>query len=149
MANKKTELVSGYAQMWPREVYDLKEGNRLLSNVRGLLDKSGVYVLQRDDHPYYVGKTACSLFERVHGHANRPYDRYYNFWNFFSAFFVRKGDIGEVEAILIAAMPTANSANPRLKRINLPNKLRWFLANRRLISTEAPSDGRKAPRGSR
>lgn len=130
-------IVSKYAQMWPREVFDIKEGNRLLMNVRELLSRPGVYILYRDDHPYYVGKTAGPLFNRIWAHANRPKDKYYNFWNFFSAFEVPKGHIGEVEGLLIAAMPlTANSANPRIKRINLPNNIGRILRKLRRIETD-------------
>jgi len=132
------KIVSQCAQMWPREVFDIKEGNRLLTNVRDLLAEPGVYVLYRDDHPYYIGKTAGILFNRIWAHANRPKDKYYNFWNFFSAFVVPEQEhIGEVEGLLIAAMPlTANSANPRIKRIHLPNNVGKILRKLRRIEPE-------------
>lgn len=116
-------IVTGYAQMWPREVFDIRKGkNRIFQSVRDALGKPGVYVLYRDDHPYYIGKATNSLFNRIWAHANQPKERYYNFWNFFAAFAVtNKSHIDEVEGILIAAMPMAvNSANPRIARIDLP-----------------------------
>src|ERR1039458_1248276 len=61
------------------------------------------------------------LWKRLDAHANQSTDRYYNFWNFFSAFVVRdKKYLAEVESILIAAMPTANSSIPRMTRIKMP-----------------------------
>ena len=40
-----------------------------------------MYVLYRDDHPYYVGKTGGSLFDRIWHHAIQSHGRYYNLWN--------------------------------------------------------------------
>ena len=112
---KRGEIVFEFAKMWPREVFDIREGKRLVFRHEPELRKPGVYVLYRDDHPYYIGKTSRRLFERIWNHANQPKDKYYHFWNFFSAFVVEKKKYrDEVEGILIAAMPTANSANPRL-----------------------------------
>lgn len=132
---RRSCIVTGYAHMGPREVFDIRAGRRFLDILIEPLDHAGVYVLYRDDHPYYVGKTSGSLFRRIHAHANRPYDPYYHFWNFFSVFVVPEPqNIGEVEGILIAAMPTANSANARIRRINLPAKVGRLLAERRLIT---------------
>jgi hypothetical protein len=89
--------------------------------VAGVLAEPGVYVLYRDDHPYHIGMTTRSLFNRIWHHANFPKDKWYNFWNFFSAFVVPDTKyIGQIEGILIAAMPTANSANPKIERIDVP-----------------------------
>ena len=74
--------------MWPRAVFDIKERGRLAREVREALSAPGVYVLYREDHPYYVGKTSSRLFNRIWAHANRPHDRYYNFWNYFAVFAV-------------------------------------------------------------
>lgn len=127
-------IVRGYAKMWPRGVFDIKEGNRLSLDVKAVLDTPGVYVLYRDDHPYYVGKTGRPLFDRICDHANQPHDRYYNFWNFFSAFTVpQKRHRDEVEGILIAAMPTANSSNPRFARLKLPARVGRLLRTQREI----------------
>ena len=112
-------LVEEYARMWPREVFDCliphqdgkKKGTKL---VKGLdfLNKPGVYVLYRDQMPYYIGK-AAPLFGRLWHHASYPGARYQNFWNFFCAFVVPdKIKRTQIEGILIASMPTANGANP-------------------------------------
>jgi hypothetical protein len=113
-------------------VFDIKERGRLADDVRAALREPGVYVLYRDDHPYYVGKTSRPLFDRIWAHANRPHDRYYNFWNFFSAFAIStRKHRDEVEGILIAAMPTtANGANPRFRKIKLPTRVGHLLRRR-------------------
>jgi hypothetical protein len=85
-----------------------------------LVNEPGVYVLYRDGVPYYVGQ-ALKLHDRLWAHACSPSARYYNFWNHFSAFVVDSpAQRNQVEAILIAAMPTANGAKPRLKRARIP-----------------------------
>jgi hypothetical protein len=134
MKHKKGKIVSEYAKMWPREVFDIKRGNKLLEELKDLLSSPGVYVLYRDDHPYYVGKAETKLFNRIWQHANRPKDRYYNFWNFFSAFSVtQKQFIDEVEGVLIAAMPTDNSAVRRINKIHLPPRVARLIRERRII----------------
>ena len=114
---KKPKVVIAAAQMWPRLVFDF-EGK---TAVKECLRLPGVYVLFREDEPYYVGKTKNKLFSRIRSHACKTRDRYYHFWNYFSAFVVPDSKHrDEVEGILIAAMPTANSASPRIKKIALP-----------------------------
>lgn len=120
------EIVDGYASMWPRVVFDAIEGRKLF--VKGIaedLRHPGVYILYRDDHPYYVGKTSRSLFERLHVHSNQTTDRYFNLWNYFSFFVVHDKDVrNQIEGILIASLPaTANSAKPRIPAIKLPKGL--------------------------
>ncbi len=89
----------------------------------GILKMAGIYILYRDDVPHYIGQ-ATPLFRRLYAHAYKPKTRYYNFWNFFSAFVVEdKERRNEIEAILIAAMPTANSAEPTLSREDLPQQI--------------------------
>jgi hypothetical protein len=129
-------IVQGYAHVWPRAVFDIRRTNRMLEGeVRLALKSPGVYVLYRDDEPYYVGKTRRALFDRLWNHANQPGDRYYNFWNFFSVFAVAgKKHRDEVEGILIAAMPTANSASPVFPRILLPARVGRLLQEQRVIS---------------
>ena len=125
-----------YGRMWPREIFyrrvepqghDLvfRRPTSLLFRTIDLLTKPGVYVLYRDDMPYYVGQ-ANRLRSRLWKHACDADSRYFNHWNFFS-FFVIEGDDkkarqkrAEVESILIAAMPTANGAKPLLKRKPFP-----------------------------
>ena len=85
-----------------------------------ILERPGVYILYRDDVPHYIGKTQ-KLRRRLYRHAYVPKSRYFNIWNFFSAFVIEDPkQRDEVEGILIAAMPTANSAEPRLSREDLP-----------------------------
>jgi hypothetical protein len=133
----RRSIVNSYARAWPREVFDIKAKGRLAEDVRNALGNPGVYVLYREEVPYYIGKTGRPLFDRIWAHANRPGDRYYQFWNFFSAFTVRqKRQRDEVEGILIAAMPTANSASPHLPRIELPARVGQLLRRRREIPDE-------------
>jgi predicted GIY-YIG superfamily endonuclease len=131
------QILGQYARMWPREVfYRLvpkarkgeqqkgHSGSRLLFRQIDLLTKPGVYVLYRDTEPYYIGQ-AQKLRTRLNEHACMPGSRYYNFWTFFSAFVVEdQKHRNEIEAILIASMPTANSAKPRIKRESLPVEVR-------------------------
>jgi hypothetical protein len=120
LTKKRPKVVKAAAQMWPRIVFDF-DGK---ATVKECLREPGVYVLFRDDEPYYVGKTKNKLFWRLHHHANKPTARYYHFWNYFSAFVVlNPKHRDEVEGVLIAAMPTANSATPKIKRIHLPKNV--------------------------
>jgi hypothetical protein len=122
---KPLNAVAQYARMWPREIFDhiAEDGTsttKPLAKALELLDKPGVYVLYREDLPYYVGQ-ATKLRQRLWLHATKPQSRYYNFWNFFSAFVIlNPAQRDEIEGILIAAMPTANSAQPRLEREKFP-----------------------------
>jgi hypothetical protein len=117
-------IVIGYAKMWPREIFDKKVGSKLLANKLEFLKEPGVYILYRDEHPHYIGKTGQSLFHRLKVHAINPRQRYYQFWNLFSAFAVRdKLKRDELEAILIAAMPTVNSSKPKLNKMKLPREV--------------------------
>lgn len=126
-------IVSQYARMWPRKVFDAREGKRILLKEVPALQEPGVYILYRDDHPYYVGKTKRKLFGRLHDHANKSTDRYFNFWNYFSVFVVPDPKhVDEVEGILIASMTTANSAAPKMPQIRLPKNLATILLNARL-----------------
>ncbi len=121
MAAKRNGIVTGYARMWPREIFDEKHGRTLLARKFDFLKEKVVYILYRDEHPYYIGKSAKSLFTRLRGHAIKPQARYYNFWNMFSAFAVpdQRGR-DELEGILIAAMPTVNSSKPKLIKMKFP-----------------------------
>ena len=80
-----------------------------------------MYVLFRNDQPYYVGKTP-SLFDRINNHATITKGRYYHFWTYFSVFVIpNRKHRDEIEGILIASMPIANGATPKIKRIPLPS----------------------------
>ena len=122
-------LVSKYVRMWPREIFHRVEiigkgKGRLLTKE---LKQPGVYILYRDDEPYYVGQ-AENMRGRISQHATNPTSRIYLFWNFFSAFVVENPALRtKVEGILIAAMPTANSSNPKLPRETMPKSVRKLL----------------------
>lgn len=136
MRPRKTAIVTGYAKMWPRAVFDIKSRNKLVAELSTLLQESGVYVLYRDDEPYYVGK-ASRLFHRIWSHANRPKDRYYNFWNYFSAFVVPDHKyLNEIEGVLIASMPTENSSVLRIRRIHLPVNIAKLIRAQRIIRVD-------------
>src|ERR1700733_6867313 len=78
-------ITEGYARMWPRALFERLEGEkRMHAASLDFLLGPGVYVLYRDDKPYYIGQ-AQRLRNRLWGHARRPDGRYYHFWNFFSA----------------------------------------------------------------
>ena len=147
MPAKKNQIVEEYARMWPREVFDCLISNendkrkRILGKGLDLVNEPGVYVLYRDDIPYYIGQ-ATKLRHRLWAHAGSPPARYGNFWNYFSAFVIHNPKMrDEVEGILIAAMPTANSAKPKLKRAKYPlvvsqmvRRMRKHMANPQLRS---------------
>ena len=113
MPAKKNQIVEEYARMWPREVFDCLIPNensgrkKILGKGLDLVNEPGVYVLYRNDIPYYIGQ-ATKLRHRLWLHAGSPGARYGNFWNYFSAFVIHDPKMrNEVEGILIAAMPTA------------------------------------------
>jgi hypothetical protein len=117
---KSNWKVKQFFRMWPRALFHMRDG---LSVLRDSLKNPGVYVLYRDDEPYYIGKTGTSLLRRLRNHALKPNARRYNFWNYFSAFeILDAAHRDEVEAILISAMPTANSAQPRFERKKLDRR---------------------------
>ena len=119
----KNLIIKEYARMWPREVFYLSEGKKKLAKGLELVKQPGVYVLYRDGVPYYVGK-AFKLYDRLWAHACQPGARYHNFWNHFSAFVIPDRKLmNQVEGILIAAMPTANGARPRIKRAPIPDEV--------------------------
>jgi hypothetical protein len=128
-------IVKSYLKMWPRAALDLRneKGHKHLEDIWRLLRYPGVYILYRDDQPYYIGRSEKTVGNRIYSHAIQPRDRYYNFWNFFSVFLVPKSHIEEVEGILIAAFPTENAATPKFKRLSLPRNISTLLHKRRLI----------------
>ena len=137
MPAKKSGIVGGYARGWPREIFDLKAK---IARQIDFLSRPGVYVLYNDGEPHYIGQ-AVSMFDRLLAHAH-PKSRYYNFWNTFSAFQVgapRRRDKlrDELEAILIAAMPTANSAKPKLNKMRTPPEVVGLM--RKIRDSKIPS----------
>jgi hypothetical protein len=134
---KQDPVISEYAQMWPRNVYDFKDGKKTTNSLRQVLHlKPGVYVLYRDEHPYYIGKTTKSLFGRIRDHALNVNDRYYNFWNHFSAFVVPNvNHIDEIEGILIASVAiTSNSSTPKIAKIKMPKDIAERIKAHRAIT---------------
>jgi hypothetical protein len=112
------QKASQFFRMWPRALFHRQDGKAILKINLG---NPGVYILYRDDKPYYIGKTKNTLFRRLRSHALKPNSRYYNFWNYFSAFQIEDlSHRDEVEGILISAMPTANSSRPKfnLKKLD-------------------------------
>ena len=123
----KRKPITSYAKMWPREIFNLKRSKEWLVDELDILSEPGVYVLYRNDIPYYVGK-ATLLRNRLWPHANRYGSKHYLFWNYFSVFVVRDPkERGRLESYLIAAMPTANGAKPKIKRASLPLDVRKHL----------------------
>lgn len=118
---------ASYARMWPRLLFNCKNGKTWLVDELKILAKPGVYVLYRDEIPYYVGKAAV-LKDRLWQHANRHGSKHYLFWNYFSVFSVRDPAArGRLESYLIAAMPTANGAKPRIRKAQLPLNVKKYL----------------------
>lgn len=125
-----------FLQMWPREVFYLcMDGykKRLASKQIECLSRPGIYVLYRDDEPYYIGR-ATRLHHRLHSHASKLTGKRYAMWNYFSAYAFKPGTknlkkrMAEMEGILIAMMPTAdNDSSPRWEREQVPQNLREHL----------------------
>jgi hypothetical protein len=124
MARQK-QLIEEYARMWPREVFDClipnqdgkKKGTKLVKGLE-LLNKPGVYVLYRNEIPYYIGQ-AAPLRGRLRHHASYPGARYHNFWNFFCAFVVPTRDDGmKLRAFLLppCRQPTARNHESRRRK---------------------------------
>jgi len=128
----KTLLVSEFIRMWPREIFHTKlEGQKgPIVNSIPELRKPGVYVLYRDDVPFYVGKTQNKLRSRLKTHANSLTSSKSYFWNYFSAYIVENpSHIDEVEAILISAMPSVitNSSKPKLPRVPMTEPIKKLM----------------------
>jgi hypothetical protein len=121
---KSTRREPNFAKMWPRMLFNCKRGNELLVKKEvPILNRPGIYVLYRDDTPYYVGQ-ANVLRRRLRQHANKFTAKHYNLWNYFSAFVVEdENERNTLEGYLIAAMPTANGAKPRLRKAELPREV--------------------------
>ena len=125
--------------MWPREVFDIFENNRLVVTTLPELASPGVYILYRDESPYYIGKAKGRLISRLHSHSNLSTDPYFNFWNYFSFFVVPDPDhVDEVEGILIASTRTANIAVPKIKQVKLPTSIARVLRNVRRNAVSPP-----------
>ncbi len=96
-------------------------------------------MLYRGDKPHYVGQ-AKNMRGRITSHATNPTERLYHLWDFFSAFVIKDKRLrSQVEGILIAAMPTANNANPKLPRQPMPSTVRNLLREIRLAKAQGPA----------
>jgi predicted GIY-YIG superfamily endonuclease len=136
----KPKLVGGFLRMWPREIFTTpaeSTGQRgktpMIARTISQLNEPGVYILYRDDKPHYVGQ-ATNLRKRLRSHANSVGSLRGYFWNYFSVFVVRdQSQMDEVEAILIAAMPSVitNGAKPNLPRVPMNAATRTLIRERR------------------
>lgn len=129
MSKIKSEncIVSGHARMWPRALFAPISGTPILAGLLDFLSKPGIYILYKGDIPFYIGK-ADVLWKRLRTHARQVEGPYYHFWDFFSAFVVLdKDQREELESILIAAMPTANSARPHIQKDKMPKPVHDIL----------------------
>ena len=134
---KMPSIVAQFARMYPREIFNYRvpgpNGKPVnVARTLGILLRPGVYILYRDDQPYYIGK-AARLNSRLYSHARRPGSKYDLFWDYFSVFVVEDPrHRAEVEAMLIAAFPTANGARPKLENHPYPPAVRRVMkANQR------------------
>lgn len=122
MKTDKT-MIKAYIRMWPREVYNIKDGNKHLESVRQeLRQKPGIYILYQNGQPYYVGQ-AKNLWYRIRNHAINQNAKHYHLWTHFSAFILADTHhINELEGLIIAAFGSgiANNSRRRTKRILLP-----------------------------
>jgi hypothetical protein len=141
MTTKKTDnslinsrVITEYARMWPRDVFDYPgTKKKFLADELTILEHPGVYVLYREDVPYYIGKTDGALCKRLYVHAKKPTSRYDYFWNYFSVFVIDNEKYrAVVESLLIAAMPTANSARPQeFERHKVPKEIIEMIRHQR------------------
>jgi hypothetical protein len=123
--------------MWPRAIFNTSvkiEGHRgkqpSIAMTIKELERPGVYILYRDDQPFYVGQAKGKLRSRLKAHANGVGGSRNYFWNYFSAFIVENPRyIAEVEAILISAMPSVitNSSKPKLHKVPLDGPTRKLM----------------------
>ena len=67
-----SKIIAKFARMWPRQLFDGKKRPPWAEGVWKGLDFPGVYVLYRNEHPYYVGQTKGKLYGRIWAHANKP-----------------------------------------------------------------------------
>jgi excinuclease UvrABC nuclease subunit len=119
----KSKIAERYVRMWPRDLFHIQT-NDSQETLKSKLKEPGIYILYRDSTPYYVGK-ADNLYRRLSEHSDVD-SMYGNFWNMFSVFVVPEPEFrNQLEAILIAAMPTVNRMHPKhFERIHLPTALK-------------------------
>lgn len=120
-------IVKEFCRLWPREVFYMKKGNKYHVSLKEQLNKSGVYILYREDKPHYIGKGMGQkgVFARIKSHATKPDNKRFNFWTHFSAYIVDKKYVDAVESILINAIPlAANDVKPRHEKIKIPKDIK-------------------------
>jgi len=140
-----------YARMWPREVFyrrlskpkpiagsKKKVTTQWLYKTMDLLAQPGVYVLYLDGVPYYVGQ-ADMLRTALASHARVPQSHYFRHWNYFSAFVVERKDLDRIEAIMVAALPTA-SGRRLLKKEPFPAELTEMFNDIQLAKANPKAD---------
>ena len=88
------KLVRSYAEKLPGSVFDV-----FWKGFKGLVrGQSGIYVLYKDDVPYYVGQ-ASNLPWRIKNHID---DRHHGKWDKFSFYVVRRtGFLKHLESLLL------------------------------------------------
>jgi hypothetical protein len=97
MPNNSTK--EQFFRMWSRPLFHMQEGKAFIEEH---LSTPGVYVLYRTDEPCYIGKNNQPLFKRLKQYALKPNTRYYNFWNYFSAFEIdNESERDKIEAMLL------------------------------------------------
>jgi hypothetical protein len=132
-------MINAYIRMWPRQVYNLKIGNKHLESIRQELhQKSGIYILYRNGTPHYVGQ-ARNLWRRIRNHTINQNAKHYHHWTHFSAFILSDIEhMNELEGLIIAAsgLGIANSARHRMKMILLPKDARKALSKFGGVQTE-------------
>ncbi len=145
-------IVHQYARMWPREIFNHRipgpNGKPVMvAKTLEILSRPGVYILYRDDVPYYIGKSN-RLRGRIFSHAQRPGSKYDLFWNYFSVFVVEDPKHrSEVEAMLIAAIPTANGAKPKLQNHPYPDAVRKVMRSAHTNTVSRRTKKREATLG--
>ncbi len=141
----KNGMAQQFFRMWPRALFHNKDGKAFIDEH---LNSAGVYILYRNDRPYYIGQTGGPLNKRLENHALKPNARLYNFWNYFSAFQISNpASRNEIEAILISAMPTANSSHPKFLKKKLDRKISKLLNDiqARMLTGTSDQSGEQNP----
>lgn len=141
----KNGMAQQFFRMWPRALFHNKDGKAFIDEH---LSSAGVYILYRNDRPYYIGQTGGALNKRLENHALKPNARLYSFWNYFSAFQISDEDHrNEIEAILISAMPTANSSHPKFPKKRLDRKMSKLLNDiqARMLTGTSDQSGEQNP----
>jgi len=132
----KKSIIKAFIRLWPREVYDMKSNGKNIESVKNeLFGKPGIYVLYRDEKPYYVGQ-AVNLWKRIKRHAVNQNSKQFHGWTKFSAFILEdKKYMNELEGLILSVLEneTANGAKQKITKIPLPADARKALAKLKTI----------------